>query len=189
MAKVEFVQEYIDKCNEILDRKDKHEAKKYQEIIIAVFEPKIPSIKNMLDNYRGYFSDEPVDFLGDLLKLEQILIGYLTDLEREDEIRKYELEKLQLQKSITIQNTLSATTTVTVTIEQTTSNISSIPKEGLSDEEKSKLVADLSQLGLFKGDKPILKEKLSNILKYVADKGFEVGKAVLPLILEYMKNS
>ncbi len=178
MDKIEFVQEYIDKCNAAYGPLEKRSLC-YK--IFGLFQGEIPKIEH-------YVYPDSSDCLDSLVAK---LINYKCNLERENEIRKEEIEKLQLQKSITIQNTLSATatSTVTITIEQTISNILSIPKEDLPDEEKKKLVAELTDLEFAKGNEPTLKEKISNILKNIADKGFEVGKAVLPLVLEYMKNS
>ncbi len=186
MTKNEFIKECIDKCDDAYVKKNLPLAKETEEYIISAFSQDKLNIGEHL-----YNTGSSYDYIEDMRLVRGILYNYICNLEREEENKKYEIEKLQLQKSITIQNTLSATatSTVTITIEQTISNILSIPKEDLPDEEKKKLVAELTDLEFAKGNEPTLKEKISNILKNIADKGFEVGKAVLPLVLEYMKNS
>jgi len=194
MAKAKFVQEYINKCETILEDKDIKKADILQDDIIAVFEKEIPNICNRLDNYNHYCSDKPVDFLGDLSKLQQILTNHLADLEREDEIRKDELEKLKLKQSIlNINNTntnsanATATSTVTITIEQTIKNISQIPDTILSQSEKEELEDKISALEVAKINPTKLKNKLPGILKYIADKGVDVGVALLPYLGEIAK--
>ncbi len=189
MAKAQFVQEYINKCEKILVDKDIKKADILQDDIIAVFEKEIPTICNRLDNYNHWGSDTPVDFLGDLSKLQQILTNHLADLEREDKIRNDELEKLKLQQSIlNINNTntnsanATATSNVTITIEQTLEAISRISEDVLRQADKQELEDKISALEVAKSNPTKLKCKLPGILKYIADKGVEVGIALLPYL-------
>lgn len=192
MTKAKFVQEYINKCETILLDKDIKKADILQDDIIAVFEKEIPNICTRLDNYNHWGSDKPVDFLGDLSKLKQILTNYLTDLERKDEIRKDELEKLK-KSNINIKNTnnissnATATSNVTITIKQTIENISQIPDTILSQSEKEELEDKISALEVAKSNPAKLKSKLPSVLKYIADKGVEVGIALLPYLGEIAK--
>lgn len=193
MAKTEFMQEYIIKCEKILEDKDIKKADLLQDDIVAVFENEIPNICNRLDSYNHFNSDKPVDFLGDLSKLQQILTNHLADLEREDEIRKDELEKLKLQSILNINNTntnsanATATSNVTITIEQIIKNINQIPDTILSQLEKEELEDKISALEVARNNPTKLKSKLLGILKYIADKGVDVGIALLPYLGEIAK--
>ena len=78
---------------------------------------------------------------------------------------------------------------VTVTIKQTLERINNLPDDILSKEDKESLEEKVASLELLtkSGDKEKASKKLGSILKYVADKGIEVGIALLPYLGEISK--
>ncbi len=96
MNKIEMIQSYIERCDEVIIANDIIVAEKLQDEIIGVFESEISDIKNMLNNY-GY-NYESVDFIGDVKLLKQKLILLLVNIKEEKEKRTYELELLRLKQ-------------------------------------------------------------------------------------------
>ena len=154
-----------------------------------------------------------IAYKSDLRKLKAKLemeIAVLEDCE-EKQLRleqtqkeERELEKLRLQVQIAqsgikienINNATSnsnsnaeATSKVTITIIQAIENISNIPEAILSLEEKSDLEDKLSSVDVSvkTGDKNKTWNKVGNVLKYIADKGVEVGIATLPYLEQITK--
>ena len=77
---------------------------------------------------------------------------------------------------------------VNISLEQTITVIEAIPDDKLSQDEKEQLEGKLSNLNTEK-DKSKLWGKTQSALKWIADKGVEVGIAALPYIVEALKNA
>ena len=195
MEKYELVTNYIFRCDEILEGLLDFPAKDLVSEIVAVFQNEISNIATELPAFRFGGTE---NHMKDLIILKAILINYSANLKREDEIRKNDLEKLKLQQSImTINNTnhneasteANVNVTVVVTVNQAIESINSLPNDVLSKEEKESLEEKVACLELLtkSGDKEKASKKLGSILKYVADKGIEVGIALLPYLGEISK--
>jgi|LSQX01.1.fsa_nt_gb hypothetical protein len=195
MEKYELVTNYIFRCDEILEGLLDFPAKDLVSEIVAVFQNEISNIATELPAFRFGGTE---NHMKDLIILKAILINYSANLKREDEIRKNDLEKLKLQQSImTINNTnhneasteANVNVTVVVTVNQAIESINSLPNDVLSKEEKESLEEKVASLELLtkSGDKEKASKKLGSILKYVADKGIEVGIALLPYLGEISK--
>ncbi|QNO13316.1 hypothetical protein HYG86_00240 [Alkalicella caledoniensis] len=187
---------YIEKCAEYIDSKDRSKAEELVKEVIGVFEEEITHIKSQLTLY-GWGSSS-VDYFKDLAVLKAILINYKANLKREDDIRKDELEMLKLKQSIlNINNTnnndssstATASSSVTVTVTQAIDSINNLPDDTLSNEDKEALEEKIAALEILvrSGDKEKTSKKLGSILKYVVDKGIEVGIALLPYLGEISK--
>lgn len=196
MDKMSILTNYIEKCAEYIDSKDRPKAEELVKEVIGVFEEEITHIKFQLTLY-GWGSSS-VDYFKDLAVLKAILINYKANLKREDDIRKDELEMLKLKQSIlNINNTnnneasstATASSSVTVTVTQAIDSINNLPDDTLSKEDKEALEEKIAALEILvrSGDKEKTSKKLGSILKYVADKGIEVGIALLPYLGEISK--
>ena len=196
MDKMSILNNYIDKCHEIIDSKDRSKAEEIVKEIIGVFEAEISHIKSQLTLYGWGVST--VDYFKDLAVLKAILINYRANLKREDDIRNDELEMLKLKQSIlNINNTnnndasstASASASVTVSVTQAIESINNLLDNVLSEEEKESLEEKITSLELMakSGDKEKTSKKLGSILKYIADKGIEVGIALLPYLGQISK--
>lgn len=196
MDKMSILNSYIEKCDENIEQKDQSKAEMLMDEVIGVFEAEIPDIKSQLTMY-GWGAPS-VNYFKDLAVIKAILINYRANLKREDDIRSAELEMLRLKQSIlNINNTnnnealstAEASVAVTVTIKQTLESINNLPDDILSKEDKESLEEKVASLELLtkSGDKEKASKKLGSILKYVADKGIEVGIALLPYLGEISK--
>lgn len=83
-------------------------------------------------------------------------------------------------------NTQSQNVNISVTIDQVFDAIKKIPKEVLQQDEKDELEDKLSAVEAAKNvkDKGKLAAKIGAVMKYIVDKGIEVGIAVLPYLGE-----
>ncbi|WP_409966864.1 hypothetical protein RFF05_09420 [Bengtsoniella intestinalis] len=86
-------------------------------------------------------------------------------------------------------NTQTQNTSIVITIEQAFEAIQTIPEDVLSGDEKDELEDKLSAVETAKNgkDKGKLAAKIGAVLKYITDKGIEVGIAVLPYLGEIAK--
>ncbi|WP_128425458.1 hypothetical protein [Gudongella oleilytica] len=198
MDKMSILNSYIEKCDENIEQKDQSKAEMLMDEVIGVFEAEIPDIKSQLTMY-GWGAPS-VNYFKDLAVIKAILTNYRANLKREDDIRGAELEMLRLKQSILNLNinntnnnealsTAKASAAVNVTIKQTLESINNFPEDVLSKEEKESLEEKVASLELLtkSGDKEKASKKLGSILKYVADKGIEVGIALLPYLGEISK--
>ena len=199
MSKIEIINEYIEKCMDIISAKDVIQAQRFQDEIIGVFGSEIPNITSNLDNYVGFYGQSrAVNYIGDADLLKAKLINYKSNIEMEEKRQADDLEKLRLQQSIlTINNNnsnnsssiASASSTVTISIQQVLENIYKLSDATLSKEEKEVLEEKLSAIEVAKNtkDNAKLSSKIGSVLKYITDKGIEVGIAVLPYLGEISK--
>jgi hypothetical protein len=78
--------------------------------------------------------------------------------------------------------------TFQITLEQVVETINELSEDALSDEEKEILNGKLASLSATKGkDKKTRWETAKGILKWIADKGVDVGIATLPYIVAALK--
>lgn len=187
--------EYISKYNDLSTESDYIE---YCNSVVNLFANEIQGISKN----KPYISPLTGERTNCLTNEEYAkLLKEKLELKKNNDI--YELEKLRLQAEISkasiqvtatggnanANSTSNALSTVTVTLDQTVNTINEIPSDILSDEEKEELEEKLSALEVARnsGDKGKLSSKVGNVLKYIADKGIEVGIASLPYLGEISK--
>ncbi len=193
--KIELVQEYIDKCEEVAKRGNPSEAENLQNEIDAVFGHEMEGLHTGLDSYsiRHYGGGTVTDWIGDAELLRRKLINYKVTLQERKSEREQELELARLRaQSITVDNHSANTATATaeasavtqVSFEQVTEVLNQLPDNILSKTEKEELEDKLAAVEANKNgkDKGKLAEKIGAVLKYIVDKGVEVGIAVLPYL-------
>ena len=181
MDKLEFIDSYIKQCDEIIAANDYNGAKSLSTDIVSTFKNEIDNIKDELDNYSlsGFYSSRKTDFLGDLKLLKQKLENYYYTIRAENEKMQYELEMARLAQPI-----LTASAEAKQTVNNNIS-IYGVPKEELSEGEKKEIKDLLYSLEGIKStkDRNMFWEKAKGLLKYLLDKGIDVGIAILPYIL------
>lgn len=185
--KIQMLEEYIGKLTEAIETSNTVSAKHLQKEVIAVYDNEIDGLRNELDNYSivHSFGETPVDFIHDAKLLSAKLRNYKINLTsglhkifRNDEGAVNVTQNVQ-QK---VQNN------ITISLEQTVSDINSLPQGVLSDEDKEILCGKLASLSTQKTT--VSKwEKAQNVLKWIAEKGFEVGKIALPYVLQTVFNT
>lgn len=184
-VKLKIVEDYICQLDDAIARKDGEKAKKLQTEIIAVYEPEIPGLKVNLSNYPivSYDSDVPVDYIGDASLLKAKLQNYSLNLAS----GLYKpFRDTDGKVNVTQHVNQDVSTTVVVTIEQAIHNIQELPESVLSDEEKELLSGKLASISVEK-DKEKRWKKISSALKWIAEKGIQVGIAALPYITKALE--
>lgn len=177
-SKIELIDEYIEKCNTC----PKTNAYTLIREIVAVYGNEIKEIRTNLDAY-SWKEEYERDYLKDIQYLRAHLINHKTNLE--NNLRFSEGTPSQIFNINQSQNT---DVSINITFEQTISAIEAIPDEILSQDDKELLEGKLTKINTEK-DKSKLWEKAQSALKWIAEKGFEVGIAALPYIAEALKNA
>ena len=177
---------YIQQLAQAVESNDVKAAKTLQNEIISVYDNEIDGIKTGLDNYNtDFFMTKLPDFIGDArilrAKLQNYKLNLLSGLYGEFRSRD---NAIKVTQSVQQQ----ANTSISISLEQTVSNINSLSQESLSDDDKEILCGKLASLSAEKS-KDSKWEKAQGALKWIAEKGFEVGKIALPYILQTVFNT
>lgn len=185
--KIIMLENYIIKLNQAVENGDESEAGQLRHEIISVYEHEIDGIRSGLRAYdfsRSY-SKSPLDNIGDAKVLRAKLENYKLNL-RSGLYKRF----METDNSVNViqNNQQEIHSNIAITLEQTISDINSLPKNILSDEEKEILCGKLATLSAEKNAKTRW-EKAQGILKWVADKGIELGKVALPYVLEAIQNT
>lgn len=177
-SKIELINAYIEKCNTCT----KESAYNLIREIVAVYGNEVKDIRTNLDAY-SWKEDYERDYLNDVKYLKAHLINHKVNLE--NNLRFTEGTPSQI---FNINQTQNSNISISVSLEQAITAIESISDDKLSQDEKDQLEGKLSKLNTEK-DKSKLWEKTQSVLKWIADKGIEVGIAALPYIAEALKNA
>jgi len=197
----ELTVRYIRRCDEILKIRDIKEANKFQDIIISTFGDYIDGIKNELDNYSGvgWYSDRPVDFLGDIEKLKGKLEIFLATECRPTKSIKNSLDGnggINIHNNNQNTNTNNNTNTITANIEAEITLLFDEAKakmesdENLSESEikevleKIKEIEDIHQSNETKNKKWF---KLKPTMEWLGSKGLNTATTMLNLITAVIK--
>lgn len=199
MGRIEILKKHIQECEEVYKRRDIKEcAKKIEEINkiygSEIYKNEKEAIKAL---YRlkqaprgviGFFYDKESPLEGNINQLK-ILIGkmefYLAELE--DEERKISLSSINSsnpQVNINNINNNTQTMNLNINIEDVIKSLDNIQL----DKELKEIIEDrLRSLESLKDNKPKLKEKITNILKFLCEKTTEASiNALIPTLLPYL---
>ncbi len=177
--KIEWINGYISRCNKVIQEKNTSEAERLQGNIISVFSPELPKMGAYLD--RGNRITGVVDYISNTEILRDILSNYVLNL-RSGLYKPFQNEagiSLQQTNTQSSENTIS----VTVSLEQTMQHINQLPESVLSTDDKALLTGKLTQIS-FEKEPESRWEKAKGALKWIAEKGIEVGIAALPYIVQ-----
>lgn len=180
-AKLEMLDNYIEALYNVVQNNDVKEAERLQTEIIGVYESEIDSLKANLDNYNSiahWNSNKPVDFIGDAKLLAAKLLNYKLNLA--SGLYK-QFKDGDGVVSVTQHVNQEMANTVTVSFEQTIKTINELPSSELSDEDKEILLGKLALISAEKNREQRWK-LVGSVLKWIADKGIEVGIAALPYL-------
>ncbi len=183
--KIKIIDEYIGRLNDAIEGNDREKAKKLQTEIIAVYEPEIDSLKSELDNYNfAHFGTiTPVDYVGDAKLLKAKLQNYKLNLAS----GLYKpFQSAEGAVTVTQHVNQDVNATLVVTFEQVIHNIQQLPDSVLSDEEKEVLSGKIAAISAEK-DKEKRWGKVCSALKWIAEKGIQVGIAALPYIAKTLE--
>ena len=183
--KIKIIDEYIGRLNDAIEGNDREKAKKLQTEIIAVYEPEIDSLKSELDNYNfaRFGTNTPVDYVGDAKLLKAKLQNYKLNLAS----GLYKpFQSAEGAVTVTQHVNQDVNATLGVTFEQVIHNIQQLPDSVLSDEEKEVLSGKIAAISAEK-DKEKRWGKVCSALKWIAEKGIQVGIAALPYIAKTLE--
>lgn len=197
MEVIALLDKYIEKLcmADTLKKSDLEEL--IEEVTRVVIEQ--DELQDLYLNYYNSYGDD--DLLPDAKKLKSKLEykrALLSDKNMKEERKaqaeyeQREIEKLRLQvelnkKGITIQNTNynENNNTMTVsfnTVRETVNNMTSLPEEEI--EEIQKRIDEIEGIVNSKENKSKKWLKAKEVIKWIADKGVDVGLALLPLLLK-----
>lgn len=183
--KIRTIDGYIEHLEDSISTGDSKKAENLQTEIIAVYEPEIDGLKVNLDNYNlsHFYSNNPVDYIGDAKLLKAKLQNYKLNLAS----GLYKpFQGTDGAVTVTQHVNQDVSTEVVITLEQTISNIQSLPETALSAEDKDILSGKIAAISSEK-NKEKRWEKVSGALKWIAEKGIQVGIAALPYIAKALE--
>lgn len=183
--KIKVLEGYICALDDAITKRNAEKAKKLQTEIIAVYEPEIESLKSELDNYSitQFDTSTPVDYIGDAILLKAKLHNYKLNLAS----GLYKpFQGVDGAVTVTQHVNQDVSTSVVINLEQTIHSILQLPESVLSDDEKEILSGKIASISAEK-DREKRWEKVSGVLKWIADKGIQVGIAALPYITKMLE--
>ena len=179
--KIKSIEDYIQRIDVVLAGRNITEAYELLNLIIAVYRNEIPRITSKLATYT--YGADNADYFGDLSILKAKLKNYKTNLSS-GLCRQGEKGEDRIVFSPNISQTVN--TNIEITLESTISCINALSNNVLSDDDKDVLNGKLAAISAAT-DKPTRWEKAKSTLKWIAEKGIEVGVAALPYIVEALK--
>lgn len=180
--KIKILEEYICALDDAITKNNEEKAKELQTEIIAVYEPEIDSLTSGLDNYSitHYGTSIPVDYIGDARLLKAKLRNYELNL-ASGLYKPFQGADGAGTVTVTQHVNQDVSTEVVITLDQVISSIQDLPETALSAEDKDILSGKIAAISSEK-DKEKRWEKVSGTLKWIAEKGIQVGIAALPYI-------
>lgn len=184
--KLQMLESYIDKLETAVSQNDNATAKTLQREIIAVYEPEIASLRSQLDSQdvSHLFQNAPsVDYIGDAKLLQKKLQNYRLNL-----VTGIYKPFQSSDGAVTVTQHVSqdVSTSVIVNLGQAIHNIQELPESVLSSEDKEILSGKIASISAEK-DKEKRWGKVCSALKWIAEKGIQVGIAALPYIAKTLE--
>lgn len=184
--KLKMLDKYINELNAALEEKNTANAKRLQKEVIAVYDSEIESLKKELDNYnvaKQWVGNTAIDYIGDARLLSAKLNNYKINLAS----GLYQhFKDADGTVNVTQQVSQDVTNTVMVSLEQTIKNINELSSSELSAQDKEILNGKLASISV-ESDKQKRWDKVRSTLKWIAEKGIEVGTAALPYIIKALE--
>ena len=184
--KLQMLESYIDKLEIAVSQNDNATAKTLQREIIAVYEPEIASLRSQLDSQdvsHLFQNASSVDYIGDAKLLQKKLQNYRLNL-----VTGIYKPFQSSDGAVTVTQHVSqdVSTSVIVNLEQAIHNIQELPESVLSSEDKEILSGKIASISAEK-DKEKRWGKVCSALKWIAEKGIQVGIAALPYIAKTLE--
>ena len=184
--KLQMLESYINKLDTAVSQNDNAKAKTLQREIIAVYEPEIASLRSQLDSQdvSHLLQNAPsVDYIGDAKLLQKKLQNYRLNL-----VAGIYKPFQSSDGAVTVTQHVSqdVSTSVIVNLEKAIHNIQELPESVLSSEDKEILSGKIASISAEK-DKEKRWGKVCSALKWIAEKGIQVGIAALPYIAKTLE--
>jgi len=183
MDKISLIEEFIQRCNDVIESKNEEAAGKLRPKIIVAFGNDIQEISSGLTD-PWYVDSDP---LFDICMLKQKLRSLLADKKGEKERLDMELEiAKRKQPVLSVSANASTQVDININITQVIESVQHIPEESLSVTDKETLLNYLGSLEVAQASKEKGKvwEKSKEVLTFLADKGADAAIAVLPYLVK-----
>ena len=179
--KIQVIEGYIHRCDEIASNHNYESARQLENEITGVFQDEIPLIYVGLDG--NSYPGKNVDHISNIAVLKAKLLNYKANI-----TSGFQAKMISAKSGITVNASQSQKleSTVSITLEQTVDRIMKLSESDLSADDKDILAGKLASISA--SQDPLSRwEKAKVLLKWLADKGIEVGIAALPYIVESLK--
>ena len=190
-ARIKKLDEHIEECRNVLKNNIPREAVNQIENIKKAYEG---TKKFTVEPYYKYINLTPTilhDYPEQLNRLEKLILQmevYRAELMDEHNMQQNQTNSQNININNQNNNTANASINQNITIKSTIEDINKIPDNILDKEAKEDLEEILYSIEALKDkEKDKAKEKIFKALKYIIDKGFEVGIAILPYLGEVSK--
>ena len=177
VEKIQFIESYIKKCDDVEKQKNYRVADELVDEILGVFSPELPERGTYL-----YDSSNGESSIRNARLVKAKLQNYILNLKSGLQKHLYTDNGIHVEQT----NMQNVENVVSISVTQTAECINRLPDSILSPEEKELLNGKLMSIETAT-DKPTRWEKAKNALKWIAEKGIEVGIAALPYIVEALK--
>lgn len=186
--RVEFIDEQIKKCNKILSNANPKEAAELilhiKRIFYKIRDFSI-NVATEPDNYFSvdYDSKDNLKYLEQMIDALKLYRAELSDEQDKELKRQSKIETIRIDNHNS--NTANAIINQNISIDSTIKAINELPNDILDEKDKKCLENILRDIDDLKGqNKEKAKNKIFEALKYIVDKGVEVGIAILPYLGE-----
>lgn len=184
--KLQMLESYINKLDTAVSENDIAKARALQREVIAVYDLEIESLRGGLDSQsisHSFRNSPPVDYIGDARLLRVKLQNYRLNLA--SGIYK-PFQNSDGAVTVTQHVSQDVSTSVIINLEQAIHNIQELPESVLSSEDKEILSGKIASISAEK-DKEKRWGKVCSALKWIAEKGIQVGIAALPYIAKTLE--
>ncbi len=196
-ARVKKLKQHIGECKNVLAENNPQKAVTQIERIRKLYS----NIRNFsTDTYKEYqLFDSPdvfggafvtlsndskqLEALKNLIEEMELYLAELVDKQDREPKKQSRAEKIHINNYNN--NTANATINQNISIDNTIKSINNLPSDILDEKSKEYLENILFAIESLKNkDKEKTKNKIFEVLKYIVDKGVEVGIAILPYLGE-----
>lgn len=182
--KLEMINNLIAEAETIEASNDRRAAEKFVDRILGIYMAEIPGLKESLSRFQWFSGEERTDHLFDVALLRDKLKNHKLNIQS----GLYSKFFSENGGNVTVNQSTEqyVENSVHISLEQTIESINELPEESLSSEDKIKLAEKLATI-LASKDKKTKWDKAKGILKWLGDKGVEVGVAALPYIVQALQ--
>lgn len=188
------IEEYINKCNHVIEENNNSKAESLQDDIIGVFSTIIPKIMESLDYW--VVEGQHVNYLGNIKLLKQRLnMLLLTEGTYSLKPKESKAGSITLNANSSVSgsgnstntntntNTVNATFDIKTELEKARKEVEE--NEYLDDDAKQEINEQLDQIESVMGEDKSNNDKwkkLKSVVNWVSNKGYKIGQLVMPLI-------
>lgn len=192
MGKIETLSSQIQQCDAfsqmILDSNDMEIYEQVETFVYAMSNTYLKQMPTITVCTMGTDFTDKYSVRNSLNQLRMMLVNMKDEIEDTFSKRNGNLKTSVPSINITQNqnNAQSQNVNISITIDQVFESIKQIPDEVLPQDEKDELEDKISAVETAKNakDKSKLAAKIGAVMKYIVDKGIEVGIAVLPYLGE-----